>query len=46
MIQRGVVAGGEEGDGGGAVVDEVAGAGRGGVTRAVGGWIAGAGGIV
>lgn len=38
-----MVAGGEEGDGGGAVVDEVAGAGRGGVTRAVGGWIEGAG---
>ena len=34
MIQRGGVAGGKKGDGGGAVVDEVAGAGQGGVTRA------------
>ena len=43
MIQRGGVAGGEEGDGGGAVVDEIAGAGEGGVTRAVGSGIEGAG---
>ena len=35
MVQRGGVAGGEKGDGGGAVVD--------GVTRAVGGGIEGAG---
>ena len=41
MIQRSGVAGGEKGDGGGAVVDEVAGAG--GVTRAGGGGIEGAG---
>ena len=53
MIQRGGVAGGEEGDGWGAVVDEVAGAsgsgsgtagpGVGGIAGAVGGGIEGAG---